>query len=298
MRHAILPLLLTSCVVTPSGPRTLADFEAHSALRAASATYEELTGLDPVDDWGLLLWTTRSHEDPETYPYHVPLFANGLADLDAEQARALARFAGGKLFVQDLESLDPATAAALASGPHELFLDGLTSISAETARAIVDAGTRRLSLKGVTDLDPETAAILAELDASLHLDGLAAPSHATVQALATWKGWGEQVILHLGVVEPTVEDLHALAAIEGWGIALDQIRELSPERARAMGAIVRPYLALNGVRTIPDASAEVMASWRAKFLHLDGVVKLSHANRELIERGCAALTTRSFPEDP
>ena len=47
------------------GATTLIDFEAHSASQAARATYEELTGLDPVDDWALPLWTTRGHENPE-----------------------------------------------------------------------------------------------------------------------------------------------------------------------------------------------------------------------------------------
>lgn len=295
MRPAILLLLLASCAATPVVPHSLAEFEAHSASCASGATYEELTRLHPMDDWALLHWTSRSHEDPETYPYEVPLFANGIASLDVEQALALAQFSGDQLFVQDLRALDPASAAALASGRHELFLDGLTSISAETARAIVDGGTSRLSLKGVSDLDPRTAAILAELNGSLHLDGLAAPSLATVQALATWKGWGEQVILHVGVVEPTVAAIHALSALKGWGIALDQIGTLSSERARALGTIVRPYIALNGLRTIEDASAAVIAGWQAKFLILNGLVTLSAANRALLERGCEGLSARSLP---
>jgi len=294
MRYVLSLVCLTSCALTPHGPSTLAEFEAHSSRVTAGGDYATLTGLSPVDDWALLLWTSRSHKAPETYPFHVPLFANGVEELDVDRALALAAFSGDALFLPDVSTLDPATAAALASGPHELFLDGLTSISAETARAIVAGGTSRLSLKGVVDLDPETAAVLAELDASLHLDGLAAPSLKTVQALATWKGWGEQVILHVGVVEPTIEAIHALAAIEGWGLALDQVRTLSPARARALGAIERPYVALNGLRSIPNASAEVMAGWRAKFVTLNGLATLSDQNRNSIERGCEHLSTRSI----
>ena len=295
MRAFALMLVLSSCAIRSSEPRTLAEFEARSVELTSSHTPDTLTGLDPVEDWALLLWTIRAARDPQTYPYDVPLFVSGLEEMDVEQALVLATSNCGKLFLPDLTSLDPATAAALASGSQELFLDGLESISVGTARAIVSGGTRRLSLKGLKQLDPKTAVVLAELDGSLHLDGLSTMPEATVRALAGWRGWGEQVILHLGVVEPTIADLEALAGLEGWGLALDQVRQLSPERARALGSIVRPYLALNGLHTVTDEAAQVMATWRAKFLIMDGLTSLTPSQRAQIEEGCAALTTRSLP---
>tara|TARA_R110002126_G_scaffold82806_7_gene202648 strand:- start:39866 stop:40774 length:909 start_codon:yes stop_codon:yes gene_type:complete len=296
-----LTLVLTGvsmcgCASTPSAHRSLDSVQQWSSRMVAHQGMERMSGLDPVDDWALLLWTQRAFDDPETYPGHVPLFVHMQETIDVAMARTLVEFDGDALFFCDLRSLDAESAAVLASGPHELFFDALTELSPATARALVDGGTRRLSLKGITQLDVETAQVLAELDGSLHLDGLARADLATVRALAEWRGWGEQVILHLGLTDPTVEQIETLATCEGWGIALDQITALNPERAAALGTIVRPYLSLNGILEMTTATARVIGQWRAKFLVLNGLERADAEQRALLEQGCEALSMRSLPE--
>jgi hypothetical protein len=287
---------LPACGATGASPRSLADVQQWSNRMVAHQGIAGMSGLDPVDDWALLLWTQRAYDDPETYPGHVPLFVHLQESIDVPMAQTLIGFQGEALFFCDLAELDAASAAVLANGPHELFLDSLTELSPEAARALVEGGTRRLSLKGLTQLDEETARILAELDGSLHLDGLAEADLATVRALGGWKGWGEQVILHLGLTGPSAEQLEALSPLEGWGLALDQIESITPERAADLGRIRRPYLSLNGITEMTTATARVIGQWRAKFLVLNGLERADVEQRQLLSQGCEALATRSLPE--
>lgn len=295
MRYALLCLVAASCGSAPPAPSTLDEFEAHSAAQASERSVADLTGIDPVANWALLLWVTRGVVDPEANPGDTSLFLNGVTELDVDRARVLAASPHDRIFLPDVTELSPEAAAVLASAQHELFLDGLRTISTETARALGSGRSERLSLNGLTNLSRDAAAALAELDGSLHLTGLAAADVETLRALAGWKGWNEQVILHLGLVDPSEDDLRTLATIGGWGVALDQIRELTPDRARALATIVRPSLSLNGVTSMSDEVAEVMAGWRAKFLELNRLQELSPEQRALIEQGCEVVVTRSVP---
>ena len=166
---------LSGCASSPSAHRSLDSVQQWSNRMVAHQGLERMSGLDPIEDWALLLWTQRAFDAPETYPGHVPLFVHMQESIDVAMARTLVAFEGDALFFCDLRSLDAESAAVLASGPHELFFDALTELSQATARALVDGGARRISLKGLTRLDADTARILADLDGSLHLDGVSAP---------------------------------------------------------------------------------------------------------------------------
>jgi hypothetical protein len=79
----------------------------------------------------------------------------GLKRLPPEIAHGLARLRGG-LQCDQIESLDPRAAAALAGGPEWLAFNGLREIDLETARALA-AHDGTVSLTGLESLPPAVA---------------------------------------------------------------------------------------------------------------------------------------------
>jgi hypothetical protein len=142
----------------------------------------------------------RGNEEDKTRPGVIARRADGAASvlridnitsLTPETAEALAAHEG-VLVLNDLTSLPPAVAASLAKRtgnrktkrPGILVLNGLETLSTESATALA-AFTGELVLKGLTGLTPETAAALAKHQGRLHLTGLATLSpetHVAVQA--------------------------------------------------------------------------------------------------------------------
>ncbi len=293
-------LLLAGCA--GSAPRTVEDLLAHSRRNLERSSPRELSGFDPVMDWGPLLWLERSIEDPDSQDR--PLFLHGLSELRPEELESILAMRAGRVFLPDLEQLDAALTAVLARHPHEvgrgpgkeLYLDGLVRLDPAAARALVAYAPAVLSLGGLDRIEPELARVLAGTPQALHLRGLTRLELPLAGALAAWEGWGEQVFLSLrGLreIEPPV--LVALAACRGWGLDLSGLQRLSPEAARALGALDNPYLALDGLTEIDLDTARVIATWERKFLSLDGLRSITPEVRALIEGGTEAVSLRSLP---
>jgi hypothetical protein len=141
----------------------------------------------------------RGNEENKTRPGVIARRADGaasvlridnLTSISPETAEALAAHEG-VLVLNDLTSLPPAVAASLAKRVGNsktkrngtLVLNGLESLSTESAAAL-SAFTGELVLKGLTELPPDTAAALAKHPGRLHLTGLTKLSpetHATLQ---------------------------------------------------------------------------------------------------------------------
>ena len=279
----------------PGAPRTLADFHTISRANVHRASIQQLTGIDPVREWALLLWVERAHELSATAPHGAPLFLNGVTRLCVERARVLAQFEGDRIFLPDLAVLDAPTAAALAARGHELYLDGVRVLDLATCRALADSGARALSLGGLASLSPGQAAELARFPNGLRLHGLERLDVPTAAALAAWRGWGEAVLLSLGGLEHLEQpQARALAACRGWGLALDGLRELPPAVARELGALDTAYLSLDGLTAISPATARELARWKRKFLTLDGLRSIDAETRALVEAGSEAVSLRGL----
>jgi len=114
---------------------------------------------------------------------------DNIESLSPETAEALAAHEG-VLVLNGLVSLDPAVAASLAkrTGSSKtkrtgtLVLNGLPAISTEAAAALA-AFAGEIGLKAITELSPETAAALAKHKGRLHLTGLVRPGPETLAAL-------------------------------------------------------------------------------------------------------------------
>jgi hypothetical protein len=114
---------------------------------------------------------------------------DNIASLSPETAEALAAHEG-VLVLNDLTSLPPAVAASLAKRVGNsktkrtgtLVLNGLETLSTESATALA-AFTGELVLKALTELTPDTAAALAKHPGRLHLTGLVKLSPETRAAL-------------------------------------------------------------------------------------------------------------------
>jgi hypothetical protein len=114
---------------------------------------------------------------------------DNITSLSPETAEALAAHEG-VLVLNDLTSLPPAVAASLAKRVGNsktkrtgtLVLNGLETLSTESATALA-AFTGELVLKAIAELTPETAAALAQHKGRLHLTGLVKLSPETRAAL-------------------------------------------------------------------------------------------------------------------
>jgi hypothetical protein len=144
----------------------------------------------------------RGNEEDKTRPGVVARRMDGaasvlridnLASLSPETAEALAAHEG-VLVLNDLTSLPPVVAASLAKrvGNRKtkrhgtLVLNGLETLSTDSATALA-AFTGELVLKGLTELPPDTAAALAKHQGRLHLTGLTKLSPETHAALQSHK---------------------------------------------------------------------------------------------------------------
>lgn len=118
---------------------------------------------------------------------------DNIESLSPETAEALAVHEG-VLVLNGLVSIDPAVAAALAkrignrsnNRTGTLVLNGLPAISSEAAAALA-AFPGELVLKGITELSPEAAMALATHRGRLHLTGLAGVSPKVRAALQAHK---------------------------------------------------------------------------------------------------------------
>jgi hypothetical protein len=142
----------------------------------------------------------RGNEEDKTRPGVIARRVDGAASilrldnitsLSPETAEALAAHEG-VLVLNDLTSLPPDVAASLAKRTGNsktkrtgtLVLNGLETLSTESATALA-AFSGELVLKAITELPPATAAALAKQQGRLHLTGLTTlrpETHTTLQA--------------------------------------------------------------------------------------------------------------------
>ena len=294
----VLPLCVTLLLVGTAAEaktRTLKDFLAISEANAKRASVAKLTGLDPKRDWPLSLWVKRAHDAREAKPSDAPLFLNGVTSLTVEEAKALAAFKGNKLFLPDLRALKPDVAQALGALNKTLYLDGLETIDAPVAAALAKSTGERLSLRGLKTIAPAPAKRLSFFDGGILLDGVGSMKEPALMLLATlWDGWGEHIVLSLGLTSLSAKQAETLTECGGWGLALDRLETLTPEAARKLGGLDMPHLSLGGLTEISLETAKVIAGWEQKFLVLDGVKTVSPEVRALVEKGCEAVSWRGL----
>ena len=299
-------LLLAMTMVIPScaspRPRTAPDFEAISDAATREMSVPELTGFDPIKDWARVLWMQRAIDGDPNYGH--PLFLPGVKQLTPDEIDVIFGMRAAKIFLPDLEFLDRESAERIAAHAANrypntkgkaLHLDGLVSLDQEAAHCLVRYGADTLSLDSLTAITPDIARILAKTPGSLSLGALTSLDLETAHALATWKGWGEQVFLSLrGLKTLPPQIARALAACQGWGLDLSGLNQLRPAEAQALGKLDNPYLALDGLATIVPDTAKVISTWRRKFLSLDGLRSLDPALKSQIESGCELVSFRSL----
>jgi len=114
-----------------------------------------------------------------------PVRLNELKSLSPNAAKALAKHRAS-LYLGGLNTISDATARELAQHQGDLFLDGLTSLSASQAKELSHTFCT-LNLNGVKELSDEAIAALADSKATLSL-GINKLSDIGASALAQHKG--------------------------------------------------------------------------------------------------------------
>ena len=204
------------------------------------------------------LWGTISDRDRA-------LVWNGRC-LDSEQALSLAgnRFS---VFLPVLQELGPEAASHLGTCTGILDFVKLETIDAATANAL--AGTREaLRFHAITALDAVTAGGLARSSCTLKLDGLADLAPGVAAALARHHG----TLSLNGLAEISAEEADHLADHEG-ALCLNGVRRLSDAAARAL-ARSRHALHLNSVETLSVEAAAALATHTGWCLDCSGLVWL------------------------
>ena len=107
----------------------------------------------------------------DTRADELPEGTDKIERLTLEQARTLAEFNRGALYLRGLTTLNANVAEALAEfkGNTGLFLNGLTTLDADTAKTLAKFKGYALSLKGLTTLDADTAKALADYAGQIHV---------------------------------------------------------------------------------------------------------------------------------
>jgi len=186
--------------------------------------------------------------------------------LDGEQALSLAgnRFS---IFLPVLQELGPDAASHLGTCTGILDFVKLETIDAATALAL--AGTHEaLRFHAITELDAVTARGLARSSCTLKLDGLADLAPGVAAALARHHG----TLSLNGLAEISAEEADHLADHEG-ALCLNGVRRLSDAAARAL-ARSRHGLHLNSVETLSVEAAAALASHTGWCLDCGGLVWL------------------------
>jgi hypothetical protein len=191
----------------------------------------------------------------------------GLMTLDAEAARGLAAFRGN-LELDGLTEIDAETAAALATyaGPN-LSLAGLKTLSAKTAAELAKAKSWNGGLRSLRSLSDEAAAALAGFEGK----GLLIPgvplSDRAVQALAGFRG----ASLYLIVPRLSDESVRALAAFKGESLSLAGLEEPPAELAGLLPEFACKNLSLHpwefylgGRQPVTPADARLVAAYAGR----------------------------------
>jgi hypothetical protein len=213
--------------------------ETARALAGSKAFNGSLPGLTELSaDAAAALATFAGKKAVGNNPTKLNLF--GLTTLSPAAARGLAAFQG-ELELDGLTEIDAETAAALATyaGP-KLSLKGLKTLSAETAEQLAKAKAWNGGLSSLRSLSDEAAAALAGFEGR----GLAVTvplSDRAVRALAGFRGSS----LYLNVPRPSDEAVRALAGFKGDSLSLAGLQEPSAELTRLLPEFACQKLSLH-----------------------------------------------------
>jgi hypothetical protein len=213
--------------------------ETARALARSKAFTGSLPGLTELSaDAAAALGTFAGKKAGGDNPNTLNLF--GLTTLSPEAARGLAAFKG-KLELDGLAEIDADTAAALAqyAGPR-LSLKGLKTLSVETAAELAKAKAWDGELRSLRSLSDEAAAALAGFEGQ-GLVIFVPLSDRAVRALAGFRGSS----LYLRVSRPSDEAARALAGFKGDNLSLAGLREPSAELTRLLPEFACKKLSLH-----------------------------------------------------
>ncbi len=241
-----------------------------------SLTPEQARAL--VEEWPGIQYQKKLKDSVLGLGDCLPL--NALETLDPATAQAVAGWAGA-LFLDGLTELDAETAKALGEFKgYFLSLDGLTTLDADVAKALVAAraarGRRegRLNLNGLTTLDADTAQEL-EGFTELGLEGLTTLDADTAEALAAN---GDALIL-TGLTTLDADTAKALAAA-GRDLYLDGLTALDLDTAKALAAFKGRKLWLVGLTALDAGTAGALAESTCQMLGLQGLTRLNAKEAE------------------
>jgi hypothetical protein len=175
------------------------------------------------------------------------LMLHDVTSLDADTARALAEFQGGMLSLCGLRTLDAAAARALAEFKGTVLdLRGLDALDADTAKALATYKCGDLLLDGLRTLDADTAKELVKFRGHLHLSGLAAIDADTATVLAGAKA---KTLCLSGLTSLDADTAKALTAIEKWNGNLPSITAIDSVDSVA---IAQALAARKGPLSLPN----------------------------------------------
>lgn len=211
------------------------------------------------------------------------LILNGLTTIDADTARALAGFKGPRLVLNGLTGLDAAAAKQLAAFQGEwLGLSGLSSLDAETATALADSKSVRLDLSGLPTLDAAIAQTLAGFRGQmLVLNGLTTLDPATAEALAKYGEKGN----HLGLCSLTTLDAataKSLVKSKAWEGDVRRLTTLDAATAKSLAEFQGNDLQLS-LPTLDADIAEALAEYTS-CLHFSNLTSLDVAAAKALAR--------------
>ena len=216
----------------------------------------------------------------------LPSDTNNIESLTPEQARKLVEEFPGVEFTKrwknewfmmgeclplnSLETLDPATAQALAGWQGNLLLNGLAMLDADTAKPLAEFRGFILSLDGLTTLDAGAAKALVRDDRNLSLNGLKTLDADTAKALA-FPGMSNLYLNGLKTLD--ADTAEALAALKG-GLFLNGLTTLDADTAKGLAEFSGSWLWLDGLTTLDADTAGAIAECKATFIGLQGLTKL------------------------
>jgi hypothetical protein len=201
-----------------------------------------------------------------------------IKSLTPEQARELVAAAAfrGNIELDGLTEIDAETAAALATyaGP-KLSLRGLKSLSADAAEQLAKVKAWDGHLSSLSSLSDEAAAALAGFEGKGLLIAGVPLSDRAVQALAGFRGSSLYLSVHLTVPRLSDESVRALATFKGDDLylSLSGLEETPAELARLLPEFACKKLTLSlfpweynlgSTQPVTPADARLVAAYAAR----------------------------------
>lgn len=229
--------------------------------------------------------------------HHGRLDLGGLKELPLHVAEGLACREGARhkvLVLNGIAELDIDEAGAIASYPGDLELNGLRNMCHRVAAELA-SHRGRLSLNGITAIDHEIARWLAKHHGDISLDGIEKLDDDSASALSMHEG---KVSLS-GLVELTPAAVR-VASLRNEMLYFPRVKHLSEEAAVALAAVkheqrvandltlpVKGYLVLTGLQNLPAEVARPLSQFYGSVC-LDGV-KLTPDVASILKRNARGI---------